>query len=189
MSRRWLFALACAASGCAVASAPLSAAAPPEYPTGDFEILIPNPVLRPGEQPCVEGEGFGADSPILGYLGVPTEGTEDVEQVEVFSTTADETGAFDVCFDLPLGLRPGTYPLTIMGLDQEGQWVQQVVELTVVEDEPTTTVPSTDPPTTRPGGQIPSTGSEASPVVRVGAVLLVLGCGVVVLSRRQPRRV
>ncbi len=119
-------------------------------------------VVAAGQQVTVSGSGFPPNTPLDVLLFS--------DPVLLGTTTSDSAGAFHVAVTIPTNTTPGTHQIVVRGGGKEAR-----VSITV-----------TAPP--RPAGPLPRTGSDARAAMRVGAVVLAAGLGLLSLAAMRPHR-
>jgi LPXTG-motif cell wall-anchored protein len=101
------------------------------------------------------------------------------EPVLLGSAAADADGVAAAEVTIPANAEPGKHTLVVTATDVLGDEHVQRVEITVVA------APAPTPSVTPVDGPLAATGSEATPLAGLGAVLLLVGAGLVLAVRRR----
>lgn len=126
---------------------------------GGGTLTIDDATLAPGQDLHLTGTGC----PPAAAVEVRLDGRR------IGATIADGDGAFTFTGTVPSGTAPGQHTLSAVCGD-----LDQSLVITVPGEEDTATA-----------GMVPPTGAESGPLVRLAAVLLLLGAGALLLARRR----
>lgn len=150
--------LALALTAILVVGSPASAA---DY--GGGTLTIDDATLAPGQDLHLTGTGCPPASRV----------TVDLDGHRLGATDADGDGAFTFTGTVPEGTAPGQHTLSAVCSD-----LDQSLVITVPGAGDTDTAAAA-------AGMVPRTGAESGPLIRLAAVLLLLGVGALLLSRRH----
>jgi LPXTG-motif cell wall-anchored protein len=154
---------------------PATASALVEYPPGGFTLTLSAGTVPPGG--AVTATVNGCDVGV--GLSLSVDGTS-------ISASATCGAAATAGFRRPAAPVGGSATLTINAPTTPGTYTVRVAETGGQLRSATATLTvAAAGATTVPVGSLPSTGSETGPVATVGAIVLVLGVGAVVIARRR----
>lgn len=142
----------------------------------------PDPA-KPGTEVVITGTGFGPPG---------CETTLKAGDTEIGTVVVGEDGSFTFTWHVPADWPLGEVEISASGA--EGVVLASTTVQIVADDAAPTTVPAPAPTDAAPpaasgspteSGMLPKTGSSILPVLLGGAVLLVVGAGLVVLATRR----
>jgi LPXTG-motif cell wall-anchored protein len=134
---------------------------------GGGTLTIDDATLVPGQQFHLPGTGCAGGATVV----VSFDGRQ------IGTTTADGDGRFELVGTVPGATEPGQFTVTATC----GDLVQSLV-VTVAEPAKATGAQASAAPTP---GDMPRTGTEIGPLLRMAAALVLVGTGLVFLARRR----
>jgi LPXTG-motif cell wall-anchored protein len=101
--------------------------------------------------------------------------------------TADASGHVTLTAPLPGNITPGTHTVTVSGIGANGQPLSLSTQVLVSAAAAANAARNAGvaPATTAPGSNLPRTGSDNSGLIRIGVLLVALGGGAVLVTRKR----